>query len=727
MAGNTMTNPFIRDLNEYRRDYDFEKTATDDLAFYLSRARGISIEEAKVFLKKNTQNGMRFARRDPEVMYLQRESNGDRVKKTANLSEYIKHLTDNGYILSPSLTGYTPRERKVSIWAHYIQHNLKLRKKDKGLMFTYKMRGDLLLHAYYKTMQESRKIKNNSLSGLQASPSTVGYNLTAHSALTSLCRCATSYANAANERFIGGLRHYYAPTVVDNHLITASRFCDINKIRMVHERFNLKYPTADDVVKCIYRSSKYYWESKYQLDRFRDFASKMLPEERAAFMFTGDMYHLDQINPTFVKQFLLDLSEDVRGSCPDANEVISGLNDNFKAIASLLNTELIAGIKLEDAEKERPEAYQAVALTALNMQKQLDKYQDVIDVFFKPRYLPHSIAYFPNSKRESVPTSDTDSTIFTCQYWADKYGDTPFSKMSWRFPYAMIFMISGMIENTLLLYSANLGVSRDLIHELEMKNEFIIPAYVLTNLAKHYFSYTSAQEGNVYASMELDRKGVNLRSSNAPQAINDGCISFMEMILDRVIQGKLLNKQEVLAYVQDFEAGIEKDLKERGFKYLNSIQIKNHDSYTDAEDATAYQSYLFWNRVFAKKYGAAPTPPYRAIKVSVKLPNKTAIRKWIASIKDPEFRALMQEEIGAKNEVNLFRLPKPNIKHTGIPIEIHDIIDTRSIIREVMKPFYLILESLGIYITNKESTRIVLDERDPFFNEEELEEKCNAA
>jgi hypothetical protein len=58
----------------------------------------------------------------------------------------------------------------------------------------------------------------------------------------------------------------------------------------------------------------------------------------------------------------------------------------------------------------------------------------------------------------------------------------------------------------------------------------------------------------------------------------------------------------------------------------------------------------------------------------------------------------------------MFRLPKGNVAEHGIPKEILSIVDVRGIIKEVTKPLYLVLESLGLYFINKKGTRIVLDE-----------------
>lgn len=703
---------FIRNIDDYRRDYNFKNNAINDLALFLSRSRNISIEQAKEYIEKQTKPTGAFPLRNPKVLYLRRKPNGDRVKEETTLLEYMDMLTENNFIIAPNMTVYLRPEEKTSILAEYIQVNMNLRKADKKLMFTHRMRGDKAAAAYYKTMQESRKIKNNSLSGLHASPSTVGYNKSSHSSLTSLCRCATSYANSSNEKFLGGMRHYYAPTIVFNHLLTAIKHCDAEKMMQVVNKYKLHLPTTDEVMDTIHYSTRYYWNNATEMSNIRNFVDSMKPIEKAAFVYVGDLYHFDKYNSDFVRQFLSELAFMDTTPCPNAEEVISQLDDNYTAIASLLTGPLIKGILLDDAKEKKPEAYQTVASTALNMKRVMAKYEDFIKQIITQNYLPHSVAAFPSSVRKSVPTSDTDSTIFTTQYWANKYGTTPFSHESMSITYVIVFLISGMIQNTLMMYSANLGIRKEQLMQIEMKNEYIFPVYVLTNLAKHYFAYISAGEGNVYADLVTERKGVNLRSSNAPLFINEKCGAFMEKIMQTVLEGKLWTTQEALDYVYEIEKSIHDDIMQGGSTYLNTIQVKNYESYSQGEDAVPYQSYEFWNKYFANKYDPAPAPPYRAIKVSVNLPNKTAVAAWLKGIEDPTMREALTQwvEVEQKSNITLFRLPQPNVLANGIPKEIIPVIDVRGIIREVMKPFYLVLESLGIYITNKRGTRIVLDE-----------------
>ena len=62
-----------------------------------------------------------------------------------------------------------------------------------------------------------------------------------------------------------------------------------------------------------------------------------------------------------------------------------------------------------------------------------------------------------------------------------------------------------------------------------------------------------------------------------------------------------------------------------------------------------------------------------------------------------------------KTNITTFVLPLTNLQTSGIPIEITQAIDMRKLVKNISSPFYLLLESLGIYMSNENITRLVSD------------------
>lgn len=707
-------NAFVYPNSEYKRNFDFEGMAQHDLAFYLSKRERIPFDEAMDFVKQSIDpvSGI-FALSNPEVMYLERNKYGDREIKHMNLRDFIPMLVERELIVAPNLACYIPPRIRKSILAEYIVENMLKRKKDKDMMFLCRMRGDTVGDAYYKTLQNSHKVKNNSVSGMHSSPFTPGYNKSSHSALTSGCRCATSYANSGNEKFLGGLRHYYVPNMVLFHIIVSARHSNLSAIERAVQKWNIYLPDADDCMEVVRRSTQYYWTDAYWENEIYELLKSLTPVERAAFAYTGDLYHIDKYNSSMVEKFLLDLGEMHQGEIENPKAVIKSLDDNYKATATLLCAPLITGTALGDAEEEKPEAYRAVALTALNMRNKIEEYTDFIHAFIRQDYLPLSIAQFPTSRRMSVPTSDTDSTIFTTQHFVDKYAPKrQFDHYGLTIQYIVTFLIAGMAEHTLKSYTANIGVDPSHLNSIEMKNEYQFPVYCLTAMAKHYFAYISAGEGNVYKKMKTEVKGVQLRSSNAPPEVNAAAKKLMCDIMDMVMSGKEIYLKDILDPIVAQEKKIISDILEGRATFMSSVSVNNAASYKQGADAPAVKSHVFWNAVFGDKYGYAPEPPYRSIKVNVTLPNKTAIRRWLDSIEDSQIRRGLEKWVleNSKSDVKLFRLPKPIIQTHGIPKEIIPIIDMRGIVIEVMRPYYLVLEAMGLFMVNEKNTRLLSDE-----------------
>lgn len=731
-------NAFVRPLEEYKREYDIENQAQRDLAFYLSKMETIPYLEALEYTQKAFQGeAPLYKKKSPEVMFLERINYGDREIRTMALDKYLESLVARELIFSPNGVAYIPPRYVKSILAQYIQVNMDLRKVDKNKMFMHQTRADgynsridsaedlkariALMdmqkveaesRSYYSTLQESRKIKNNSLSGMHASPSTPMYNRSSHSSLTSTCRCATSYANSGNEKFLGGLRHYYVPNMVIFHITVAARHSNLELIAKAIDKFGLVVPDADQCMEIVRYSTRYYWVNDIYEKQIYDYLLKLNREERAAFAFTGDFYHLDKYNSDFVRDFLVKSSKMIEGTHPDPDTVIKNLDDNNKAIATFLSAPVIKGISLSDAKKDKPSAYHTVALTAEHLMGCMEEYKEIVEAFIRQEYLPQSISEFPTSRRHSVPTSDTDSTIFTTQHWVHKYGGEPFKQQAMGIQYIMTYFIAGMTEHTLKMYNANLGVEQHLIPKLSMKNEYIFPTYSLTSLAKHYFAYQAGQEGNVFQKFKTEIKGVNLRSSNAPPFVNEAASNLMKLIMDKQIRNEDIYLEDVIRPVIETERKIVNDIVSGKGSYLLSTRINHHESYSAGTGAPAWKAHEFWNTYFSHKYGEAPEPPYIGTKINMDLKNKTAINAWLNGIEDPIIKKGLTEWVTTegKNNVKLFRIPKNIIIDKGIPEEFIPAMDIRGIVLGVMKPFYYVLESCGLFTLNKNNTRVISDE-----------------
>ena len=707
---------FTLPASRYKRNINVLPEYVNAQASFLHLRTGRPWLECYEFIKAQIKPGGAFPLKDPTVLYLAKESKGNRDKYEGLLSEYLNNIQDTKALFAPTLTTYVPTVVDKSIIAQYTEGVLAERKSYKRQMLDAEMSRNKVKEDYYKVLQTFCKIKVNSISGGHASPSTILYNKSSHSTLTSTCRIATSYSNASNERFIMGNRHYWSPDVIIAALTTAHRTMIDGDVLAMLDHYNLHEPTVQDVMDCITYSSNLYWRNTGELEEIRKLVERLPVAARAYFLYGSDLYHLEKHNPKLVHDLLTRMA--CRANEPytlNPEKVIGEATGDMIAYASLLCSDIMRGLKLNEMFTTHPTEYGIVAATILKTYAILEEYRSLLEVFFRPVTLPPSIAKLPTMIRRAVLTSDTDSTIFTTQYWTKKIAKRyDFSELSYAVGYTIVFLASEQVTHLLALMSANLGIPPDQIHRIKMKNEYYFPIFSLTSNAKHYYSFISACEGNVYHDMRLEVKGVNLRSSNAPKAVTKQLHTHMAYLMNEAIAKGSLSIDEAIGDIIDLEKDVQADLRAGGHRFLRTMQIKDAESYIKKDDAPAIAQHNLWEAVFAPKYGKAPDIPYPSLNLTVNLGTKTKVKDWLEQLEDRELAARMEAYMTAmkKTTIPTLRLPGEIITSMGIPEEILPVISVRKLTMDIVKPFYLLLESLGIHLINKHNTRLLSEEYD---------------
>lgn len=706
---------FVKPAGEYQRDVNITQAYIRDMSTYLMKMTGQSIEACYKFVTEQTRQGGSLAMVDPEVTVLVRQKNGDRKKVPSTLQTMLGDIFASQEVLSPSMTSYISPDQKESLLGRYITGNLALRKTAKHQELVAEMDKDPVRTAMYGGLQTSLKIKNNSLSGAHVSEHTFLFNKTAHSTLTSGCRSAASYGNANNEKFIIGNRHYWSPDAVTANILAISNHTDLTALEKLIESRQLVYPSPDQIMDLIRYSTTPYWRNETSMGIIRRLVENLLPVERAAFAYVGDLYHLAKYNESFARTFLTRLSHFVDTPVEDPETVLKKADGDLKAFVCVVcanHLPRLAGKTLDKVKKENPEDYAVVAATAKNVMDVVDEYSDMVRVLWVSDNMPSEVAYTPSIMRRCAITSDTDSTIFTVQSWTQWYsGKLDFSPISNSLAASIVYLASQSIRHILAQMSANMGIVVRHRTMLQMKNEFMFPVFVLTPLAKHYFAYRSAREGNVYESFEPEIKGVNLRNSAIPMNIMGRAKKFMLWIMDEVVAGRKISYRAALKTVAEIEREIADTIRSGGYQYYSTTTIKPRESYKNPESSN-FAHYSLWEEVFADKYGHSENPPYVAVKVSIDADNPTKFKRWCDSMEDQAVAEKLRKHVTAKgrNSLTTLMLPQSVLMVTGVPVEIIKGCAVRQLVSELCKSFYIVLESLGLFLMNKDLTRLASDE-----------------
>lgn len=719
----TAINPFVLEKREYQRDLNFFSHYVEDVSTYLSKMTGDPAVQTRKFVLDNLRKGGAFEFKDPSIRYYERGDNGDRTEKEGTLMGYISDAIQNGELIAPTFTTYLPVSKKKSILVDFVDENVRIRSKAKKEMFAAKMAGDTNMENFKNSEQSNAKISNNSISGAHVSGSSPLNNKTAHSTLTSNCRCTSGYGNANNEKMLSGNRHYHHPSIVINNIISIINRTDLEKLERVMTEYGMYYPTAEDAAKVAFTSSRIYWKHRKNEQIIKDLLTRLKPVERAAFVYIGDLFQISRYNDELVRGFIDQLSS--AHYAKDLEDPLKILKTNREEFI-LLGTQLIPDVmkgqdwkKLDEKIPEDKEKLSMLASTALNIRDTLEKYRTFIDCFFVTKNVPASLAFFPTSIRKSALTSDTDSTIFTVQDWVKwKTGRMVVDTETNRVAATMIFLAAEAITHILARMSANFGIETERIHQVAMKNEFKFDVFVPTQVGKHYFAYIGCQEGNLFIEYDMEIKGVHLKSSNVVAEVMKQAKNLMKFIMDSAAEGKSISVKYVLELVAKIETEILMNALAGDSRFYRTLQIKSANSYKAKKESSPYRHHVFWNEVFGAKYGMVNEPPYAVYKVPVRIPNAKAMEAWIASIEDAQVRESLRRHVEEKGlkAVNTLYLPQQRIQAVGIPKEIVSVIDLRRTVLDSTAVFYLILETLGFYCLDKKINTLASD-----FHAEELE------
>lgn len=710
-------NPFVLDRKDYKRDINIVKHYVEQQAAYLSVSTGKDLQTCLNFVKSSLRKGGQFEFKDPKIKYLERNDKGDREEKEGTAWAYISESVKNREIIAPTLTTYLHPDEKPSLLSAFLEENVARRNKAKKAMFEAEVNQDWEVYDMKKTEQKNNKLSNNSVSGMHCSPANPIYNETGHSTLTSNCRSTSGYGNANNEKFLAGNRHYYNHHIVLNNIVSTITNCDLDLIDKVIIKYGLNYPTVDDTIACIKYSTNLYWWEKHYFKKIEDFVSKLTPTQRAAFVYIGDFYHLKKYNEGFVRNFLSGIIQKIKGRYNgDPVKFIKSSDEIYVNMAHQICAEEVKGYGKKYHELKEDDVH-TVALTVKNIEDTLNNHTDLIKAFWVTTNIPASVAYFPTSVRRAALTSDTDSTIFTVQDWILWYrGHYTMDAGAIALIGAMTALASLTIIHVLALMSGNFGIVEKHIHRIEMKNEYRFDVFVPTQLGKHYYANMGCQEGNVFEKHKMEIKGVYLKSSNLPATINKRAQEMMKRITDEVMTISETNPTpiEVRKYIQevaDIERMIITSIKKGETEFLKASSIKDAQSYSKEENDSPYRHHVFWNEVFGQKYGVVPEPPYSTIKVSSIIENQTDINNWLATMQDPNIKANIENWIKrtGKSSFGTFNLPTTVLKNRGIPLEIASIINYKKIIIDLCSIFYLILETLGVYLYDDKVARLASD------------------
>lgn len=709
-------NPFTRTAGDYFRDIDIEDSYIQQSALFIHKSTGKPLEICRQFVKDEIY-GESSRMIDPHFQMLQRDENLDQQPITVTFSQYLKDLIQNEWIMAPTFTAIIPPHQKVSLLSEYIKGNLSKRKKEKDKMFDADRRGDEVRSTLHNNNQNNAKILNNAISGNHRSEHSPLYDRSSHPVLTSCCRIANGIANSNNDRLLSGNRHYYKPHIVVANITSILELTDWPLLEKTAARYALHLPTTEETLDVLARSSDYYWKGLKENRNIVRLVRSCTPLERAAIVYTGDLYHLREFNGELVRAFIRGLvtrvNPDMRVENP--KKWLKTVDEDTIAQVKIMYTELLGQNDIWDAEVEDHPDYALLGTQCCAIYTHLSNFDDFITAFFMSRNIPFLISDFPHAIRRAGVGSDTDSAIFTVQDWVNWYsGNDDITYENIVVAESLAFIISETTTHNLASMTKNMGVVDEKeVFRLSMKNEFLFPIFVLTSRAKHYFANQAVKEGVLYKKYKREKKGVELIASNSPAGVRTDLDLVVDDILDRATQGKKIEAAKYIRWIARWEYTIYDSIVKGETTFLKAARVKEEEGYKKkTEDTlTPYMHYELWQEVFAPKYGPTEEPPYSALAFSILHNTKTKTEKWLTQWKDQEMAERMRAWLARNRKQFIGRvlLPESQIMSIGIPEDILTATNVRKIIGSAVSPFYLALESLDFFLYDKDQNKLCFD------------------
>lgn len=710
---------FRKEYHEYTRDLDFIKLYKEQCMTYAGiQDRNLDQEDFKQFLEKTLSPNGEYPIFNPRMRMIIKDENNDRQLSQTTAIDYFRSITKNDLKFAPTFTTYQPEHRMRSIEASFLDVGMDRRSKEKKLKFQAKERGDSYMANHHDLMQQMYKILNNSSSGAKAVQGTILYNQTGHSTLTSICRSETSFANSINEKMLGGFRHYFNVDVVINNILAVLTFTNLKEVEHTLQTYNMHYVTNEELLWAIKRSTDLYWQSPKAFVVIEEFVNKLTPLECSAYLYNSDLFMIRQFNDKLIRDMftkLLSYKDLAPLPLEEAEYWIKHMDSDIAAFVVIYLSELSNGESIKTAMLNNPSIIPIVGATVKNVFDVFEEYRLLIKTFLVTEIMPFESSRLPEMMRAVVLGSDTDSSLFALDtFWVNWYcGEVVHNKVADDIVATTVFITSMHVAHVLGMMTGILNVVTEKRPLIAMKNEYAFSSFTTTSRGKHYFAKKFAQEGVLIPSKkkEAEIKGVGLKHTKVPKHITKGFHDKLHFVMEAIETDQQISLLEMVKSIAEIEYNVYDSIRRGVSEYLQRGKIKVKEAYK-TEDSVYKRGYEFWEAVFADKYGHTVEPPFDCIKVSTTVDTRNRFMAWLSLIEDKALAERLLTWIDNENggkPMSTFYIPQAVANTSGIPAELMMVMQPRKLVYQITSPYYLLLESFRLYMTNDHVTKLCSD------------------
>ena len=690
------------------KDYTRDKATllrayTENQIGYLRRLHpNVTTDTIKQFVESEIQQTLKKR----SLSIISYPSYGNAKIDTVDLLKYTETMREN--IITPAGVLYMPPSKIESFLKKKIVNNGTTRKIQKKIMFNAAHAGDLMTEQRANNNQSLIKIETNSIPGAYGSPHNFLFDQPGYNAVTATARHSIMCGYAHVERMIEG--NYYFPTMehLINHCIQMIRMCPSN-IGQVISTFNIYIPTVKEISDHFQDSLRLYmFVTKSIRTRLERFISSLSVNERTYVYYAYCLKTLLTKNESFFRPFIKEFfrTDVTIDTTVDPKDIFS-FNPDLLALLSGLNADIIKHETVSNAVASCPDGVRHLIAIGKHMQSMLDSIGSLIACFLRVDCDISDAMSHPKMIRKTVIVSDTDSVIFSTQSWIEWYvGKTSFDREAYSINGFVVFFVTMTLEQIFARLSTNLGASKEDIHRISMKNEFLYPLMLVTPLPKQYVGRVLVQEGFVLSKPKDDIKGLSFRSSTMCKETVKSGKEFGNWIFDTVMKDGTLTVTECLDRILAHENRIIKSLQQGEATFLKTTPIK--ETYKNMEQSVLYYWQL-WDAVFKPRFGEFIIPN-KGFEVPIIGDGKAlSDERYLVRLRNYDFDLYNRLIVFLnENPRKITRIITP-MSLKSIPEIIRPLIDVRSIIYSNSVPFIVTMRSLGIVWTDPDKKTLLSD------------------
>ena len=687
----------------------------DQYVDYLSKLYPTdSKKQIKEFVKDLVSKDLQL----PQIEISHQESTGNSKLKTIPFPSYLSKIIKKR-IISPSGSIYLSPEEKESFIRITIGNKKKERSKYKKIMLKHKEEGNVLQANIANYLQSCAKITNNSFSGAPQSPYNFLYCKANYASITGFARESIKCGYSHIELFLGANLMLTSLDDVINYCYNVIESSDLERSQSVIEKYNLHIPTVEELSEMFLNCLKRY-VFQIPTTEVKEYISHLLNIERAVIFYNGCLRNLLFYNDHFFKPYFKEMFDTEKVTPYQGEDLAKKLHqdEGIRMMTTSLHYEILGRdsqgklLNVEKALEENEEGLRKFIGIEDHFVKSINKINDIIETFLRPKCGLAKLSEQPNITRTNVIISDTDSAIFSTENIVEWYtGSTVLNPESFSINAFCVFAVVKSLEHRFASLSAGFGFVGKEIYGISMKNEFFMAAVLRPPLRKTYVSLNMFQEGKVLPKPKLDIKGLAFRSSTlAPESIGK-----VEELCEKLFQETLEKGQvkglDYLKFVSDYEFKIYQSLMSGEREFLKTESIKPAEEYAGDPISTSFFYADLWNKVFVPEYDPI-TLPNKCF--SIPLKNKGKILKdeeWLKELqeKSPSIHKKLTSylaEIEEKRGEITRLVVAPSVLE--IPPILRGAMNIRSIIYTNCTPLYIILQVMGCAYNYKRDSNMVL-------------------